>query len=64
MIERRKTIPPILKEISKQLGTAMDESRKIENSTVAEEVYNSIRELRNSLERAQQRVHKALMIAS
>ncbi len=52
MKERRKTMPPKLKQISNSISQAIDEARKIKELTIQEEVLVELDKVSNALERA------------
>ena len=52
MKERRKTMPPRLKQISNSISQAMDEARKIKELAIQEEVLVELDTVSNALERA------------
>ena len=52
MKERRKTMPPKLKQISASMTEAMDKARKIKELTIQEEVLVELDKVSSALERA------------
>ena len=60
MKERRKTLPPRLKQISKDVSEALVEAKKIRELTIQEEVVVELDKVYEALEQAKRQISKLL----
>jgi len=60
MKERRKTIPPKLKEVSKAINSAIEEARKIRELSIQEEVIVELDKVNAVLENAKEQIAKIM----
>jgi hypothetical protein len=60
MKERRKTIPPKLKEVSQAITSAIEEARKIRELSVQEEVIVELDKVNAALENAKEQIAKIM----
>jgi uncharacterized protein YutE (UPF0331/DUF86 family) len=58
--ERRKTLPPKLKQISNDIGEALKEARKIRELTVQEEVVVELDKVNEALQQARKEIARLL----
>jgi hypothetical protein len=58
--ERRKTIPPKLKQISSDISEALEEARKIRELTVQEEVVVELDKVNEALLQAKKEIARLL----
>jgi hypothetical protein len=58
--ERRKTLPPKLKEISANIEDAIQEARKIRELTIQEEVIQELDRVNATLEEARKQIAKIM----
>jgi hypothetical protein len=58
--ERRKTLPPKLKDISDDIGNAIQEARKIKELTIQEEVIQELDKVNATLEEARKQISKIM----
>jgi len=60
MKERRKTIPPKLKEVSQAITSAIEEARKIRELSIQEEVIVELDKVYAALEIAKEQIAKIM----
>lgn len=60
MKERRKTLPPKLKQISQGIDEAIQEAKKIRELTVQEEVVQELDKVNATLEEAKKQISKIM----
>ena len=60
MKERRKTLPPKLKDISDDIENAIQEARKIKELTIQEEVLLELDKVNATLEEARKQITKIM----
>jgi Sec-independent protein translocase protein TatA len=60
--ERRRTLPPKLKQVSDDIGEALREAKKIRELTIQEEVVQELDKVNEALEQAQKQVVKLLQL--
>jgi hypothetical protein len=60
MKERRKTIPPKLKEVSQAITSAIEEARKIRELSIQEEVIVELDKVNAALENAKEQITKIM----
>jgi hypothetical protein len=60
MKERRKTIPPKLKEVSQAITSAIEEARKIRELSIQEEVIVELDKVNAALESAKEQIAKIM----
>ena len=60
MKERRKTLPPRLKQISDDINEAMREAKKIRELTIQEEVIVELDKVNEALEQAKKQITRVL----
>jgi hypothetical protein len=60
MKERRKTIPPKLKEVSQAINSAIEEARKIRELSIQEEVIVELDKVNAALENAKEQIAKIM----
>ena len=60
MKERRKTIPPKLKEVSQAITSAIEEARKIRELSIQEEVIVELDKVNAALETAKEQIAKIM----
>jgi hypothetical protein len=60
MKERRKTIPPKLKEVSQAINSAIEEARKIRELSIQEEVIVELDKVNAALENAKEQITKIM----
>jgi hypothetical protein len=60
MKERRKTIPPKLKEVSQAITSAIEEARKIRELSIQEEVIVELDKVNAALENAKEQIAKIM----
>jgi hypothetical protein len=60
MKERRKTIPPKLKEVSQAITSALEEARKIRELSIQEEVIVELDKVNAALENAKEQIAKIM----
>jgi len=58
--ERRKTLPPKLKDISNDIENAIQEARKIKELTIQEEVILELDKVNATLEEARKQITKIM----
>jgi hypothetical protein len=58
--ERRKTLPPRLKQISDAISEALKEAKKIRELTVQEEVVVELDKVNEALEQAKRQISRLL----
>lgn len=58
--ERRKTLPPKLKEISQDIEAALQEAKKIRELTIQEEVVQELDKVNATLEDARKQISKIM----
>jgi len=58
--ERKKTIPPKLKQISKEIDDAIQEAKKIRELTIQEEVVQELDKVNAALEGAKREISKIM----
>jgi hypothetical protein len=58
--ERRKTLPPKLKQISEGIEDAIQEAKKIRELTIQEEVVQELDKVNASLEDARKQISKIM----
>ena len=58
--ERRKTIPPKLKQISQGIDDAIEEARKIREISIQEEVVTQLDKVNASLEEARKQISRIM----
>ena len=58
--ERRKTLPPRLKQISDDISEAMREAKKIRELTIQEEVIVELDKVNEALEQAKRQITRML----
>jgi hypothetical protein len=58
--ERRKTLPPKLKDISNEIENAIQEARKIKELTIQEEVILELDKVNATLEEARKQIVKIM----
>jgi hypothetical protein len=58
--ERRKTLPPKLKDISDDIENAIQEARKIKELTIQEEVIQELDKVNATLEEARKQISKIM----
>jgi hypothetical protein len=58
--ERRKTLPPKLKDISDDIENAIQEARKIKELTIQEEVILELDKVNATLEEARKQITKIM----
>jgi hypothetical protein len=58
--ERRKTLPPKLKDISNDIENAIQEARKIKELTIQEEVLLELDKVNATLEEARKQITKIM----
>jgi len=58
--ERRKTLPPKLKDISDDIENAIQEARKIKELTIQEEVLLELDKVNATLEEARKQITKIM----
>lgn len=62
MKERRKTLPPKLKQISNGINEAIQEARKIRELSIQEEVVQELDKVNARLEEAKRQISKIMQI--
>ena len=60
MKERRKTLPPRLKQISDDISEALKEAKKIRELTIQEEVVVELDKVNEALEQAKRQITRLL----
>ena len=60
--ERRKTLPPKLKQISDGIGDAIQEAKKIKEISIQEEVVEHLDRVNASLEEARKQISKVMKL--
>ena len=60
--ERRKTLPPKLKQISDGINDALQEAKKIREMSIQEEVVQQLDKVNSSLEEARRQISKIMSI--
>ena len=60
MKERRKTLPPRLKQISDDISEALKEAKKIRELTIQEEVMVELDKVNEALEQAKRQITRLL----
>ena len=60
MKERRKTLPPRLKQISDDISEALKEAKKIRELTIQEEVMVELDKVKEALEQAKRQITRLL----
>jgi hypothetical protein len=60
--ERRKTLPPKLKDISDDIENAIQEARKIKELTIQEEVVLELDKVNATLEEARRQISKIMRL--
>ena len=60
--ERRKTLPPKLKQISDGINDALEEAKKIREIAIQEEVVQQLDRVNSSLEEARRQISKIMTI--
>jgi len=60
MKERRKTIPPKLKEVSQAITSAIEEAKKIRELSIQEEVIVELDKVNAALENAKEQIAKIM----
>ena len=60
MKERRKTLPPRLKQISGDISEALKEAKKIKELTIQEEVVVELDKVNEALEEAKRQISRLL----
>ncbi len=60
MKERRKTLPPRLKQISDAISEALKEAKKIRKLTIQEEVVVELDKVNEALEQAKRQITRLL----
>ena len=60
--ERRKTLPPKLKQISDGINDALQEAKKIREIAIQEEVVQQLDRVNSSLEEARRQISKIMTI--
>jgi hypothetical protein len=60
--ERRKTLPPKLKQISDGINDALQEAKKIREIAIQEEVVQQLDRVNSSLEEARKQISKIMTI--
>ena len=60
MKERRKTIPPKLKEVSQAITSVIEEARKIRELSIQEEVIVELDKVNAALENAKEQIAKIM----
>ena len=60
MKERRKTLPPRLKQISDDISEALKEAKKIRELTIQEEVVVELDKVNEALEEAKRQITRIL----
>ena len=60
MKERRKTLPPRLKQISDDISEALKEAKKIRELTIQEEVVVELDKVNEALEQAKRQISRLL----
>jgi hypothetical protein len=60
MKERRKSLPPKLRQVSDSIAQAMDEARKIKELTIQEEVLVELDKVNDALERANKTIARIM----
>ena len=60
MKERRKTLPPRLKQISDDISEALKEAKKIRELTIQEEVMVELDKVNEALEEARRQITRIL----
>jgi len=58
--ERRKTLPPRLKQISDDISEALKEAKKIRELTIQEEVMVELDKVKEALEQAKRQITRLL----
>lgn len=62
MKERRKTLPPKLKQIVESINEAMSEARKIKELAVQEEVLVELEKVSSTLEHAKKQIEAVMRL--
>jgi len=62
MKERRKTIPPKLKEVSQAINSAIEEARKIRELSIQEEVIVELDKVNAALGNAREQIAKIMKL--
>jgi hypothetical protein len=60
--ERRKTIPPRLRQISDDINEALKEAKKIRELTIQEEVVIELDKVNEALEQAKKQINRLLRL--
>jgi hypothetical protein len=60
--ERRKTLPPKLKQVSDGINEAIQEAKKIREISIQEEVVQQLDRVNSSLEEARRQISKIMNI--
>lgn len=60
--ERRKTLPPKLKQISDGISDAIQEAKKIKEISIQEEVVEHLDRVNSSLEEARKQISKVMKL--
>ena len=60
--ERRKTLPPKLKQVSDGINEAIHEAKKIREIAIQEEVVQQLDKVNSSLEEARKQISKIMTI--
>ena len=60
--ERRKTIPPKLKQIADGINDAIQEAKKIREISIQEEVLQQLDKVNSSLEEARRQISKIMSV--
>ncbi|HEX4920522.1 MAG TPA: hypothetical protein VFV92_07260 [Candidatus Bathyarchaeia archaeon] len=60
--ERRKTLPPKLKQISDGISDAIQEAKKIKEISIQEEVVEHLDRVNSSLEDARKQISKVMKL--
>lgn len=58
--ERRKTLPPKLRQISEGINDALQEAKKIKEMSIQEEVVQQLDKVNSSLEEARRQISKIM----
>ena len=62
MKERRKTLPPRLKQVSDDINEALKEAKKIRELTIQEEVVVELDKVNEALEQARRQIRRLLQM--
>jgi len=60
--ERRKTLPPRLKQVSDDINEALKEAKKIRELTIQEEVVVELDKVNEALEQARRQIRRLLQM--